>query len=160
VLYSPQRISAVAEWLARAGACPLSLSVVAWWSQPFLDFGSRTNLMSILINPSSCWRNIELVDLPPFCLSMLDDVTAPILETIRVKSDDVVHPIYTLLKGHEIRRVSLTQPDLGFFTQTLPLLWDRLTHLALLNEDADMSVALSSITFSILRKCPSLVYSR
>ncbi|KAJ7892597.1 hypothetical protein B0H13DRAFT_1478966, partial [Mycena leptocephala] len=28
VLYSPQRISAVAEWLARAGACPLSLSVV------------------------------------------------------------------------------------------------------------------------------------
>ncbi|KAJ7892596.1 hypothetical protein B0H13DRAFT_2340051 [Mycena leptocephala] len=88
---------------------------------------------------------------------MLDGVTAPILEIIRVKSDDVVHPIYTLLKGHEIRRVSLTQPDLGFFTQTLPLLWDPLTHLALLNEDADMSVAPSSVTYSILRKCPSLV---
>ncbi|KAJ6483991.1 hypothetical protein C8R45DRAFT_1075295 [Mycena sanguinolenta] len=162
VLSSDDRVSAVAEWFKRASTCPLSLSVwqATWRIIPPSDSPPLTRLMRLLVNSASQWRDIELYHVPYSWLSMLDGIASPLLEGIRIKSDYIIYPLATMLESRALRRVALLHPDLGAFTQQLGLPWEFLTDLSLMNETTEVRVAPSSLTFSLIRRCPRLLSLR
>ncbi|KAF7376922.1 hypothetical protein MSAN_00110000 [Mycena sanguinolenta] len=162
VLSSDERVSAVEEWLRRASTCLLSLSVwqAEWRDTHASDSPLLTHLMRLLVVSASQWRDIELHHVPYSYLDMLAGVAAPLLEGVRIKSDYIIYPLATMLESPALRRVALLHPDLGDFTQRLGLPWEFLTDLSLVNEDVEVRVAPSSLTFSLIRQCPRLLSLR
>jgi hypothetical protein len=86
--YLPPPMRLIESWLARAGACPLSLQIRD------LQFGNGasddlTALLSIFISLFDQWAHVDFHLPQNFCLQ-LTDRPAPMLETINISTKD--HP--------------------------------------------------------------------
>ncbi|KAJ7457778.1 hypothetical protein FB451DRAFT_1372425 [Mycena latifolia] len=149
-----QRITFVTEWLARSAQCDLALAYSG------LDLESFGTLMDVLVRSFPRWRSISLRDLPRHCLEKLEGVAAPMLEAIELTGIVAAQGTSTLFRGDHLRRVSLVQRDLKFFLQNLPVAWDRLTHLSLVDKDDSRWVESTFAILLFLRRCPALLSIR
>ncbi|KAK7001328.1 hypothetical protein R3P38DRAFT_3048545 [Favolaschia claudopus] len=165
VLAKPSRTPAVQQWMQRAAACPMSLSVLdaAWGGvvaeSKYKAIGALTKTIATY---SAGWHRVELTNVSS---SMIQDLvetrSAPSdLESFKSTGDLFWHPELELLKGPSLRSVSLdTTVDLNLVMSFLTnqVAWHQLTHLTLEHTTSpDRFISLDNMIL-LLRRCSALV---
>ncbi|KAJ7466941.1 hypothetical protein FB451DRAFT_1137583 [Mycena latifolia] len=151
-----QRMLAVAEWLQRSAAHPLSLSVVGdnwdsnWKSRPEDVIAA----IELLAGHAKRWRSVELSRFSPLALVRVAEVHAPTLEVVDVSGTfkNAGKVDANLLKGHKLRNVCLRLHSFDLVPE-LSLAWGQITHLAL-PTGGNLSPYKA---FLLLKRCPRLV---
>ncbi|KAJ6606451.1 hypothetical protein DFH09DRAFT_1120271 [Mycena vulgaris] len=153
---------AMEEWLARSGACPLSISI--WVSREAGLAGAAVAAASPYIDTilplSSRWKHIELRvptdSLDPFHYLQGSDV--PLLQTVAITNggslarDDWSANLLLLQHAPRLRNVSLTHEG----NVNLPLLpWDQITALSLSPTQEFFGLD-TAMTISLLAQCTNL----
>ncbi|KAJ7161914.1 hypothetical protein C8R43DRAFT_1233475 [Mycena crocata] len=151
VLARSFRLSCLRAWMARSAQCALSLSVSAYSA-------SCGFILASLLSSSSRWRSITL-DIAPPLVATLKNVDAPRLEAIELRGDAITPAASSLFRSKRIRSVHLSQRDLAQFMRDIPLAYEHLTHLCLLNNN-EGDVESTGFILSILAKCPRLISFR
>ncbi|KAJ7244931.1 hypothetical protein C8J57DRAFT_1363397, partial [Mycena rebaudengoi] len=132
VLEKEERLAALAEWLARAGACPLSLTVVNTGMFEPAAPGYEV-LMGILAKSASQWRAIKVEKIPTVCLYRLCDIHAPTLTAIDIEHDArLFGPLsWTILDGRRLRTFKIRMPQaVGKYTPNILPTLSHLSHLS------------------------------
>ncbi|KAJ7432583.1 hypothetical protein FB451DRAFT_1479550 [Mycena latifolia] len=161
-----QRLETIKMWLGRSGQCPLSISLQC----VLRGYGGFTTaadqILQALAPFASHWEHLMLIH--PSVLGTLLDLTER--DVPRLKSVELHTPVayvmrgdsFRFLNGPEVCSVSLFGAN--FTAPELPLLWGRLTHLAIIEDEfyAPLLAAvprLESLDVNIeLFSKPSLIY--
>ncbi|KAJ6493481.1 hypothetical protein DFH09DRAFT_1104474 [Mycena vulgaris] len=114
--------------------------------------------MDLLLRSSARWRKI-VFNVPSRLVAKVKDINAPRLEAIEVRgsADLDLDPTTSLFCSTKIRSVLLFKRDLGPFMLNLPLAYDHLTHLSLINNNGG-PVESINVTLSILRRWSGLLF--
>ncbi|KAJ7823989.1 hypothetical protein B0H14DRAFT_3145881 [Mycena olivaceomarginata] len=132
IVAKSSRAPAVAEWLGRSVACPISLSLsdLRW------DDGSpdRLALLKSLIDFGNRWRHVEFIGLSTAKASELAGIRAPALESLRFTGNVTLLRDLDFIKVPTLRTVALESHNDNFkldLVLAMPFVWGRLTHLTL-----------------------------
>ncbi|KAJ7244913.1 hypothetical protein C8J57DRAFT_1363350, partial [Mycena rebaudengoi] len=135
VLAQEENLTALAEWLARAGACPLSLTVSARW---MFDREARNYevLMGILEQSVSRWHNVKLEEIPAECIHRLCDMDAPELAAIEIEDKDyqnLIRPLsWNILEARRLHTFKIRiAEDLAIQRPNILPMLSHLSHLSL-----------------------------
>ncbi|KAJ7154905.1 hypothetical protein C8R43DRAFT_1000684 [Mycena crocata] len=167
-IQSDDRIRAIAEWLERSAACPLSLSISDTFPkhphfEPYPSDSydaAEALLMGILISTVHRWQDMSLSDLSGSCFDAFHDISAPFLRTIRLKHAPDVTRWLKLFASPTVRTLEL---EVALTSEHTPLLLPSLsniTHLSIAHDGGDpwWPVGIPSIlVFGILQNLTQLV---
>ncbi|KAJ7892812.1 hypothetical protein B0H14DRAFT_3125973 [Mycena olivaceomarginata] len=131
IVAKSQRKLAVAEWLGRSAACPISLSLSdLGWDDGSLDISA---LLKSLIDFGNRWRHVELIGLSTARASELSGIRAPALESLRFTGNVSLLCDLDFIKVPTLRTVALESHNDNFkdLVLTMPFVWGQLTHLTL-----------------------------
>ncbi|KAJ7466916.1 hypothetical protein FB451DRAFT_1259514 [Mycena latifolia] len=156
IVGNEQRMLAVAEWLQRSAACPLSLSMVGdiwdikWKSHP----NDVTAVIELLAGHAKRWRNVELNRFSTEALMQLAAVNAPMLEAVDMSGTFIPGQKVelNLLKGKNLHSITVRAHMLDKLVSELFLASDQLTHLALPSGNISLDNA-----HLLLKRCPRLI---
>ncbi|KAJ7359294.1 hypothetical protein DFH08DRAFT_769191 [Mycena albidolilacea] len=126
-----QRKFAVAEWLGRSAACPISLSLSdLGWDNGSLDI---SELLKSLIDFGNRWRHVEFIGLSTARASELARIRAPAPESLRFTGNVSLLCDLDFIKVPTLRTVALESynDDFKDLVLTMPFVWSQLTHLTL-----------------------------
>ncbi|KAJ7437727.1 hypothetical protein FB451DRAFT_1193045 [Mycena latifolia] len=152
-----QRLETIKMWLGRSGQCPLSISLQC----VLRGYGGFTTaadqILQALAPFASHWEHLMLIH--PSVLGTLLDLTER--DVPRLKSVELHTPVayvmrgdsFRFLNGPEVCSVSLFGAN--FTAPELPLLWGRLTHLAII-EDGWYGSITNRTALQVLSRCPQL----
>ncbi|KAJ7892798.1 hypothetical protein B0H14DRAFT_958222 [Mycena olivaceomarginata] len=148
------RAPAVAEWLGRSAACPISLSLsyLTRWAD---ETSSTSAVLKSLTDFSTRWRHVELIHLSPARVRELARIRAPALESLKFTGtvsllhdlDFINFPsLHTVILDSDIESMEDS-------VLTMPLVWGQLAHLTLICYEG---FSLSNVVV-LLRRCTHLV---
>ncbi|KAF7352520.1 hypothetical protein MVEN_01217000 [Mycena venus] len=159
ILSNEPRMQAVAKWLALSAACPISLSVV-YAEDHWTDWGqsSAAALLKCLADSSARWRHVEFTSLTRTCPEVLAAIIPPALESFKFAGSVWALTQLKVFQASSPRALSLLlsefgEEPLGEVVLTLPLAWDRLTHL---NFQSLGGFSIPSLV-TLLRRCTHLI---
>ncbi|KAJ7457869.1 hypothetical protein FB451DRAFT_1274441 [Mycena latifolia] len=169
-----QRLEIAKTWLGRSGNCPLSISLespVESASQLDEVQSPTPRQLSLFLQAlfpfASRWQHIHL-SISPFAsqtLSYLTNKDVPILERLTINENP--NPIepqaqwdsFTIFRGSKLRAFTLSA--CRFNPSELPLRWERLNYLAILDPTRDTNSRLTcAMAVQILSQCPALCACR
>ncbi|KAK7001345.1 hypothetical protein R3P38DRAFT_2649398 [Favolaschia claudopus] len=165
VAKSETRTAAVEQWLNRAAASSLSLSVCVggiwgWGAPPDSDRKTEA-LVAVLARSSSQWQNIMFADMTRETAQALAEIEPPHLRSFRITGDlsNLSHLSSNFLNGQHLRSVSLCSDSDLNLVPNLPIGWQQLTHLVVQSAQItsnDFSITISNM-IPLLGRCPQLV---
>ncbi|KAF7376752.1 hypothetical protein MSAN_00092500 [Mycena sanguinolenta] len=156
VLPKESRISAVAQWLERSAACPISISVcdVSPWSWEIqgLPPTCREVLTRSLCAVANRWRHVKFDDISFATVQALREIESPQLECAEFIGRNPALNQLEFLRVPSLRTVTLRLDDWepSDAVLTIPLMWNRLQHLTM------TGIALSHL-IALLGLCPQLI---
>ncbi|KAF7373275.1 hypothetical protein MSAN_00536500 [Mycena sanguinolenta] len=137
VLPKESRISAVAEWLQRSAACPISISVCdvsPWnWEIQGLPPTCKKILTKALCAVADRWLHAKFDMMSVEMADELTDITSPLLESVEFNG---LIPTPNQLKFFQVPSVRTVALRLGGSEPlnavlTMPLMWNQLQHLTI-----------------------------
>ncbi|KAJ7613529.1 hypothetical protein FB45DRAFT_1112136 [Roridomyces roridus] len=164
-----QRLATAEQWLARSGACALSISLECFTAESAAITTISRLFTHILIPLASRWRAVHF-SIPFPAIQLLSNLTendVPLLQDISIAHHAAAHPgilsfvppvDMRIFRGLGITRASFQGPAVNRATE-FPLRWNQLTALYLQTPVPHMREfhALSSKSArEILSRCPSL----
>ncbi|KAK7001324.1 hypothetical protein R3P38DRAFT_1791476 [Favolaschia claudopus] len=158
VLAESSRLAAVDQWLRRAAACPISLSVWDTWRLTDLNV-TTSALGTCLAAYSAGWRHIELTNLSfgiAQGLTELSEVPRR-LESFKLVGNISLVSTVNLLDGPSLRSVSLQSEGNLRVVLKLSVAWQQLTHLTLKCFDSREDAFSVGDTIIMLGRCSQLV---
>ncbi|KAK7001365.1 hypothetical protein R3P38DRAFT_3284217 [Favolaschia claudopus] len=165
IMAKDSRSFAVDQWLNRAAAASMSLSICdtsgGWvWGLPPDSSPASDTLLKSLTRSSASWRNIEFMDMNSGTADALAAIE-PLkrLESFKITGDSSHLFQFNLLKGPRLRAVTLlSESDFDLnLAHTLPVAWRQLTHLTIqAARSGDHPLFLRNMIL-LLEKCPLLV---
>ncbi|KAF7346554.1 hypothetical protein MSAN_01883500 [Mycena sanguinolenta] len=161
VLRNEARMPAVAQWLQRSGACPLSLSVVFEDLQWADGSSSGSALLASLADFSARWWHVEFMELSPARTRELARIRPPALESLKLTGHvgGSLLAALELVKVSTLRAVALhsrSAEHLDDIVLAMPLLWDQLTHLTF-QCNGDHRGFLFENVLVVLERCTRLI---
>ncbi|KAF9461697.1 hypothetical protein BDZ94DRAFT_797640 [Collybia nuda] len=153
------RRDAAAEWLARSGVLPLSVSISEPMSGDLYKQKQTVIILKMLIQFANRWRHIDFS--PLTSRSLLDGLRAkdvPMLQSITIQNQQGIKRTATwdsleFLHAPEIRAVAFSQMPGDILTYSLR--WEQLTELRVQpNKSQPLSPHEGLL---LLRRCPNLV---
>ncbi|KAJ7502551.1 hypothetical protein B0H11DRAFT_1854726 [Mycena galericulata] len=158
------RMPAVAAWLARSGACPISLSLPAEeipWNSAGPHRADVTAFVKLLAGFADRWGRVELLQVSDAVARGLADIRTPMLRSIIFKSTRVsIFRNLGFLRVPSLRAVTfhpLGPEQLNDFVLDLPLVWDRLTHLNFGSVGFQTQGIILRNVLLVFGRCPRLV---
>ncbi|KAJ7153890.1 hypothetical protein C8R43DRAFT_1235295 [Mycena crocata] len=113
ILPREDRAHAVAQWVGRSAACPLSLSMSGTFLYGFTEVSpwvpdtSHNLFLGTLVQPACRWRNISLKDLPPVFAEQSRGVSTPLLQVIHIRESESIARWLNLIASPGVRKVFL-----------------------------------------------------
>ncbi|KAF7376743.1 hypothetical protein MSAN_00091600 [Mycena sanguinolenta] len=163
VLQNESRISAVAQWLQRSAACPISISVCQdeWnrWAGDAEDVSSSIGMDALtrsLCAVAGRWRHVKFDDISFATAQSLREIESPLLESVEFIGGIPALKTLEFLRVPSLRTVTLRfqdpEPLDGFFL-AIPLIWDQLQHLTITSVTG---ISISNL-IDVLGRCPQLI---
>ncbi|KAK7001316.1 hypothetical protein R3P38DRAFT_3048482 [Favolaschia claudopus] len=159
VLAKNSRPVAVEQWLQRAAACPISLSVWETWRERTDLDSAISALAKRLVAYSAGWRHIELTNMSvEIAQALAESVELPqCLESFTVVGNVLPLSAVKFLDGPSLRSVSLQSEGNLRVVLTLPVAWHQLTHLSLKSFNGREDALSLDDTIVLLGRCSRLV---
>ncbi|KAK6996962.1 hypothetical protein R3P38DRAFT_3068844, partial [Favolaschia claudopus] len=154
---SETRTAAVEQWLSRAAASSLSVSVCdmeghwGWFPSP--DSNRKLEALVAVL------ARIVFTDMTRETVQALADIEPPHLRSFTFTGDLSLLPLLksNLLTGQHLRAISVSSNSDLNFVPNLPIVWHQLTHLVLAQTRHDGESISISKMISLLGRCPQLV---
>ncbi|KAJ6485530.1 hypothetical protein C8R45DRAFT_996919 [Mycena sanguinolenta] len=160
ILAKEPRIPALAHWLQRSAACPISFSVYEGWVDPaegISKAAGRATLIRSLCAISDRWRHVEFDEMVSQATHEFTKITsAPLLESFKFNGWISALNQLTFFQVPSLRTLTLHLEDVGQLTEflfSMPTIWDRLQHLTI-SSVAGFSAANVTV---LLGRCPELI---
>ncbi|KAF7334809.1 hypothetical protein MSAN_02367500 [Mycena sanguinolenta] len=156
VLPKESRISAVAQWLQRSAACPISISVrdgPSWdWESGGLPTTARKDFTKSICTVANRWRHAKF---DPMLIEMaheLRGIKSSLLESVEFSGNIPTPTDLQFLQVPSLRAVTLRLDDSKTLNAVLmmPLMWNRLQHLTI------TEISFSHVT-TLLGLCSQLI---
>ncbi|KAK6996984.1 hypothetical protein R3P38DRAFT_3370806 [Favolaschia claudopus] len=159
VLAKKSRPAAVEQWLQRAAACPISLSVWETWREPTDSDSAISALAKRLVAYSAGWRHIELTNMSvEIAQALAESFELPqCLESFTVVGNVLPLSAVKFLDGPSLRSVSLQSEGDLRVVLTLSVAWHQLTHLSLKSFNGREDALSLGDTIVLLGRCSRLV---
>ncbi|KAK7001350.1 hypothetical protein R3P38DRAFT_2649411 [Favolaschia claudopus] len=167
---SETRIAAVEQWLIRAAASSLSISVYrdlarvwGWATPPHSDYNVMMGaLLKILVRSFPQWQKIVL-NIDAKTAEALADIEPPYLRSFTFTGDLSILSLFNsnLLNGQHLRAVSLCSDSDLNPVPNFPVAWHQLTHLKVQSSQTQTLYGGRALSLSnmipLLGRCPQLV---
>ncbi|KAJ7124025.1 hypothetical protein C8R43DRAFT_1031579 [Mycena crocata] len=143
LLQNDDRALAATEWVKRSAACPLAVSICGMraaghpgamdMSSLLESEGERSNdhiaqgTLKSILQSAPRWRAVALSDLPGPCLDQLRTASMPLLQAVRIKSDEL--PLAQWLDVCAAPSVHRVDLDLVVVEEDASILVPRLSHI-------------------------------
>ncbi|KAF7376796.1 hypothetical protein MSAN_00097000 [Mycena sanguinolenta] len=137
ILLKESRISAVAQWLQRSAACPISISVrdgSSWdWESQGLPATAKKDLTKSICAVANRWCHMKFDSMPIEMAHELRGIKPSLLESVEFSGNIPTPTDLQFLQVPSLRAVTLHLYDFEPFNAafTIPLMWNRLQHLTI-----------------------------
>ncbi|KAJ7785671.1 hypothetical protein B0H16DRAFT_1487623 [Mycena metata] len=155
-----QRLATTKAWLGRSGHCPLSISLAGSQSSPPGTPDTVNPFLEVVLSYVSRWQHFVVITLPGLdSVYNLTEHDVPLLETLEIRPISLARThqsSFGLLHGSKISSFDLTVSDIN--PLALPLRWENLTSLCLINQGRRPAGSLftSDEALKILTRCTRL----
>ncbi|KAF7371131.1 hypothetical protein MSAN_00748400 [Mycena sanguinolenta] len=163
ILAKEPRTLAVAQWLQRSAACPISFSVYEGWADPIEGVSrsaGRDAVIRSLCAVSDRWRHVEFDGMVSEVPHELSDITsASLLDSFKFSGWTSILDRLTFYQVPSLRTVTLhlegAEPVTEFLLR-IPMIWDRLQHLTI---SCATGIPATNLIV-LLGRCPQLISIR
>ncbi|KAJ6594632.1 hypothetical protein B0H19DRAFT_1096286 [Mycena capillaripes] len=149
------RMPAVAQWLERSAACPISLSLT-YFGRWALGTSSTIPLLQSLAVFLGRWRHVEVMNLDPDTSRAFAEISYPMLESVKFSGMNSSFDGCNLFKAKSLRSVSYSRGTqrLDEIVFSMPL--HQLQHLTLESNYISGRLSFQNI-FILLGRCIQLI---
>ncbi|KAJ6485527.1 hypothetical protein C8R45DRAFT_996909 [Mycena sanguinolenta] len=160
ILAKEPRIPALAQWLQRSAACPISFSACEGWADPAEEIpkaAGRATLIRSLCAVSDRWRHVEFDEVVSEVPHELTEIkSAPLLESFRFNGWTSTLSRLRFFQVPSLRTLTIHLAGVGQLAEfffSMPIIWDRLQYLTITSA-AGFSAA---DVILLLGRCPELI---
>jgi len=154
IVSAQKRVTAIQQWLLRAGASPLHITFADCQIQPTSAFFSHSALFAEIIQASTLWEDFTII-LGPHSMHHIATLSAtelPLLDTLSVNqpngaSENLSHS--GLMAAPNLRKLSL---DITENIATLNCMWSNLTNLTIRTDNCRTLSLTSQLSLDALVK--------
>ncbi|KAJ7236423.1 hypothetical protein B0H12DRAFT_1140238 [Mycena haematopus] len=155
ILEKEPRIPAVAQWLQRSAACPISISVVFNVRADPASKPSRDDLTRFLIAVADRWRHADFDRMSLETADELSEIKCPLLESFGFSGCISTLNRFNFFHVPSLRTVTLRSLDAKPMDELtrMPMIWNQLRHLTM---DSVTQISTFDLT-ALVGWCPQLI---